>query len=179
MSDLFHEDVPFDYVDDILEVIEKTPHHQYQILTKRQHRMETYFAHRTVPANAWLGVSIENRKHGLPRIDVLRGVTAAIRFLSIEPLLEPLGHLDLTGIHWVIVGGESGHRARAMRPEWVRSIRDLCLVAKVPFFFKQWGTWGPDGSKRSKGANGRILDGRTWDAFPLLPSPLFRIGQDS
>lgn len=89
MSDLFHEDVPFGYIDNVLEVIEKTPHHQYQILTKRQHRMETYFAQRTAPANAWLGVSIENRKHGLPRIDVLRGVTAAIRFLSIEPLLEP------------------------------------------------------------------------------------------
>jgi protein gp37 len=175
MSDLFHEDVTFSFIDEVLEVIDQTPHHQYQILTKRQHRMEAYFARRTAPLNAWLGVSVENRKHGLPRIDVLREVTAAIRFLSIEPLLEALGEFDLTGINWVIVGGESGHRARLMRPEWVRSIRDLCAPAKVPFFFKQWGAWGPDGIKRSKGANGRILDGRTWDA---LPSPLFRIGQN-
>jgi len=177
MSDLFHEEVPFNYIDAVFDVIDKTPHHQYQILTKRQHRMEAYFARRASPPNAWVGVSVENRKHGLPRIDVLRGIAAAIRFLSVEPLLEALGEFDLTGIDWVIVGGESGHRARPMRPEWVRSIRDLCAGAKVPFFFKQWGAWGPDGIKRSKGANGRILDGRTWDALPFH-SPPFRKGQN-
>jgi protein gp37 len=177
MSDLFHEEVPFNYVDEVLGIIERTPHHHYQILTKRERRMERYFTQRRPPPNAWLGVSVENRKHGLPRIDVLRGVAAAIRFLSIEPLLEPLQDLDLTGIDWVIVGGESGNRARPMRPEWVRSIRDLCVAANVPFFFKQWGTWGPDGIKRSKGANGRILDGQTWDALPLSP-PTLRIGQN-
>jgi protein gp37 len=107
----------------------------------------------------WLGVSVEDRKHGLPRIDQLRAATAAVRFLSIEPLLEDLGQLDLTAIDWVIVGGESGHPARPMHPDWVRSVRDQCIEQHVAFFFKQWG-----GTR--KNLTGRVLDGRTWDEFP-------------
>lgn len=166
MSDLFHEQVPFDYVHQVIEVIERTPHHRYQILTKRPARMAEFFVTRRTPPNAWLGVSVENRRHGLPRIDTLREVAASIRFLSVEPLLEALGALDLTGIDWVIGGGESGTRARPMRIEWVRSVRDQCREATIPFFFKQWGAWGPDGERRSKKANGRILDGRTWEELP-------------
>jgi protein gp37 len=166
MSDLFHEKISFDYIDEVFDTISRTPRHQYQILSKRHHRMEAYFIDRTPPPNAWLGVSVENRKHGLPRIDSLRQISATIRFLSIEPLLEPLGEFDLRGMDWVIAGGESGHRARPMRPEWVRSVRDRCVEARTPFFFKQWGSWGPDGIKRSKQANGRLLDGRTWDDLP-------------
>jgi protein gp37 len=166
MSDLFHEKISFDYIDDVFDTISKTPHHQYQILSKRHQRMEAYFVRRVPPQNAWLGVSVENRKHGLPRIDSLRQITATIRFLSIEPLLEPLGELDLHGVDWVIVGGESGPRARRMRPEWVGSVRDRCTATGIPFFFKQWGSWGPDGIRRSKQANGRLLDGRTWDDLP-------------
>jgi protein gp37 len=122
----------------------------------------------TVPPNVWLGVSVENRKYGLPRIPVLRGIDASIRFLSIEPLLEDLGNFDLSGIHWAIVGGESGRKARPMRPEWVEAIKRQCVAAHVTFFFKQWGTWGADGEKRSKTANGRKFRGRTWDAMPPL-----------
>ncbi len=114
----------------------------------------------------WLGVSVENRKHGLPRIPVLRNVTASVRFLSVEPLLEDLGRIDVTGIQWVIVGGESGTRARPMKPEWVDGIKRQCDAAGVAFFFKQWGTWGADGEKRSKGANGRKYRGQVWDAMP-------------
>jgi protein gp37 len=166
MSDLFHEEISFNYIDEVFETISRTPQHQYQILSKRHQRMEAYFVDREPPPNAWLGVSVENRKHGLPRIDSLRQISATIRFLSVEPLLEPLGELDLDGVDWVIVGGESGPRARRMRPEWVRSVRDRCLAAGIPFFFKQWGSWGPDGIRRSKHANGRLLDGRTWDDLP-------------
>lgn len=122
----------------------------------------------TVPENVWLGVSVENRKHGFPRIRLLQGVTARVRFLSIEPLLEDLGSFDLTGISWVIVGGESGHRARPMKPVWVDGIKRQCDAAGVAFFFKQWGTWGADGERRSKAANGREYRGQVWDAMPQL-----------
>lgn len=166
MSDVFHEDVPFDYIDKIFDTIYQTPHHTYQILTKRADRMAEYFAGKNAPQNAWLGVSVENRKHGVPRIDQLRKVNAHIRFLSVEPLLEALGDLDLHNIHWVIVGGESGPKARPMKPEWVESIRDQCESAGVAFFFKQWGGWGADGVKRAKKHNGRELHGRTWDQMP-------------
>ncbi|MCP5197638.1 MAG: phage Gp37/Gp68 family protein [Gammaproteobacteria bacterium] len=169
MSDLFHEDLPGWFVDKVLEVARKTPQHTYQILTKRAERMARYFDVSECnypPPNAWMGVSVEDRRYGLPRIAHLRHVNARIRFLSIEPLLEDLGRLDLAGIHWVIVGGESGPKARPMRPEWALSIRDQCEAAGVPFFFKQWGTWGADGKRRSKKANGRLLAGRTWDHQP-------------
>lgn len=168
MSDVFHEDVPFEYIDQIFESIAKTPQHTYQILTKRADRMAQYFINRPVPDNAWLGVSVEDREYGVPRIALLRQVSAKIRFLSVEPLLEDLGDLDLTDIHWVIVGGESGSKARPMQKEWVEDIRIQCEEANVAFFFKQWGGWGADGKKRAKRYNGRELNGRTWDQMPGL-----------
>lgn len=166
MSDLFHDDVDDAYIDRVLDVVQQSPQHTYQILTKRAERLSAYFSTRSVPANVWLGVSVENRKHGKPRIDSLRKVPARIRFLSIEPLLEDLGPLNLAYIHWVIVGGESGPKARPMKPEWVRNIQDQCQKAGVAYFFKQWGTWGADGRKRTKYANGRLVDGRTWEQYP-------------
>ena len=168
MSDLFHGDIPYAFLDQVFDVIRRTPQHTYQILTKRAKRMNQYFANqnRTVPTNAWLGVSVESRKYGLPRIDELRKVNAKVRFLSIEPLLEDLGWLDLTDIHWAIVGGESGPKARPMKPEWVEAIKEQCIEQNVAFFFKQWGGWGADNKRRSKKANGRKLAGRTWDEMP-------------
>jgi len=168
MSDLFHEDIPDYYLDKVFEVIEKTPHHTYQILTKRAERLPDYFNHRHCPANVWLGVSVEDRKCGVPRINQLKQVNAAIRFLSIEPLLEDLGTIDLNGIHWVIVGGESGPKARPMKPEWVENIKIQADRIGVAFFFKQWGGWGADGVKRHKKANGREFGGKTWDQMPEL-----------
>ncbi|RQP26276.1 DUF5131 family protein [Piscinibacter terrae] len=166
MSDLFHDRVPESFIEKVFEVIEHTPHHTYQILTKRGARMVRFFRNRSVPANAWLGVSVEDRRYGVPRIDYLRTVPARIRFLSVEPLLADVGELDLTDIHWVIVGGESGPKARPMKTEWVESIRTQCQQQDVAFFFKQWGGWGADGKKRAKAANGRELNGRTWDEMP-------------
>lgn len=166
MSDLFHERVPFEFIDQVMATIADTPQHRYQILTKRADRMAAYFADRRVTDNVWLGVSVENRRHGLPRIPILKGIRAPVRFLSIEPLLEDLGQLSLRGISWVIVGGESGPKARPMQPAWARSIRDQCELADVPFFFKQWGSHGADGVRRAKSANGRQLDGRVYDHMP-------------
>lgn len=166
MSDLFHEKVPDVFLDQVFQVIATTPQHTYQILTKRAERLPEYFANRRVPTNAWLGVSVENKRHGVPRIDELCRVDAAVRFLSVEPLLEDIGIISLTGIHWVIVGGESGPKARPMKPEWVLNVKRQCRAAKVAFFFKQWGVWGADGIRRSKKANGRLLGGHTWDEMP-------------
>lgn len=168
MSDLFHNKVPFEYVDKILDVIARTPHHSYQILTKRAKRMHDYFARRSVPLNAWLGVSVEDRKYGVPRIDHLRNIDANIRFLSVEPLLEDLGEVNLEKIHWLIVGGESGAKARPMELQWVDNIQLQCEQAGVAFFFKQWGQWGADGKKRNKKANGRTYQGKTWDEMPHI-----------
>ncbi|XHH27943.1 phage Gp37/Gp68 family protein [Xanthomonas euroxanthea] len=167
MSDLFHEKVPSEYIDRVMDVISQTPQHSYQILTKRAARMARYFKTRAVPSNAWLGVSVENRRHGVPRIDHLRKVDAKIRFLSVEPLLEDVGDLDLSNIHWVIVGGESGAKARPMKPEWADAVRIQCTEQDVAFFFKQWGGWGADGKRRAKAKNGRLLNGRTWDEMPM------------
>ncbi len=166
MSDLFQDEVPFAFVDRVFDTIRACPQHTFQVLTKRAERMAAYAADRATPRNAWLGVSVEDRRYGVPRIGVLRTIPAAVRFLSVEPLLEDLGALQLDEISWVIVGGESGPRARSMRPEWVRSVRDQCATADVPFFFKQWGAHGSDGVKRTKKSNGRQLDGQTWDALP-------------
>jgi protein gp37 len=166
MSDLFHERVPDAYIDQVVDVMARTPQHSYQLLTKRATRMARYFRERAVPANVWLGVSVENRKHGVPRIDHLRKINARIRFLSVEPLLEDVGDLDLGDIHWVIVGGESGPKARPMAPEWAESVRLQCHEQGVAFFFKQWGGWGADGKRRAKAKNGRLLNGRTWDEMP-------------
>jgi len=167
MSDLFHKSVSFNFLDQVFEVIEETPQHSYQILTKRASRMRDYFINRDVPKNAWLGVSVENKKHGLPRIDSLREIKALIRFLSIEPLLEDLGEINLKDIHWVIVGGESGSKARPMNKSWVIDIKIQCKRHDVAFFFKQWGRWGSDGVKRSKKGNGRYLNGRLYESYPV------------
>lgn len=166
MSDIFHKNVSDDYIDQVFDVISRCPRHTFQILTKRAERLATFFQNRVPPGNAWIGVSVEDRKYGLPRIDALRQVNAHIRFLSVEPLLEDLGEIDLVDIHWVIVGGESGPKARPMRREWVEDIQRQCQEQSVQFFFKQWGGWGADGKRRSKKANGRLLDGRTWDQMP-------------
>lgn len=168
MSDLFHEAVPFEFVDRVFKTIHDTPHHHYQILTKRAERMKEYFDCRQVPDNAWLGVSVEDRKYGLPRIRFLQDIKAKIRFLSVEPLLENLGRISLQGISWVIVGGESGSKARPMKEEWVLPLRDQCGENNIDFFFKQWGAYGQDGIKRSKANNGRQLQGKTWDMIPSI-----------
>lgn len=166
MSDLFHEDVPTDYVVAVARVMVQANWHTYQVLTKRAERLAAMlrgplsFAARAT--NIWWGVSVEDRKHGVPRIDQLRTAPASVRFLSIEPLLEDVGTLDLSGMSWVIVGGESGPGARPMAPPWVRSIRDQCRQAGVPFFFKQWG-----GVRKSE--TGRRLDGRVYSQFPVRP----------
>lgn len=167
MSDLFHEKVPFAYIEQVFDVMKRSHHHTFQILTKRAERMAEFCQNRLVPSNVWLGVSVENRKHGVPRIEILREVNATVRFLSIEPLLEDIGSIDLAGIHWVIVGGESGRRARPMSEEWVDSIKMQCDKAGTSFFFKQWGAWGADGQRRSKKANGRQLAGQIWDSMPV------------
>jgi protein gp37 len=167
MSDLFHAGVPDAFIEQVMATCAATPQHTYQILTKRADRLPRFFARRKVPDNVWLGVSVENRRHGVPRIEPLRQVAARTRFLSVEPLLEDVGSLDLTAIHWVIVGGESGHGARPMRPEWAEAVRAQCLEQGVPFFFKQWGAWGADGVRRDKKRNGRELAGRIWDEFPI------------
>lgn len=151
-----------------------TPQHVYQVLTKRAERLVEYT--RTNPwlghaKHIWLGVSVEDRKYGLPRVDLLRQATGAVKFLSVEPLLESLGPVDLTGIDWVIVGGESGPHARPMHPDWARDVRDRCVAAGVPFFFKQWGEFSADGVRRRKKHSGRMLDGRTWDEFPCGLEP--------
>ena len=168
MSDLFHEKMPFEFLDEIFEVISATPQHHYQILTKREHILQRYFLDRKIPANVWLGVTVE---HGLTknRIDVLKNIKASVRFVSIEPLVGDVGALDLTGIHWVIVGGESGGSARPMNPEWAINIQKQCAEQKVAFFFKQWGTWGEDGVKRNKKTNGSVLLGQEWKEEPQLP----------
>lgn len=166
MSDLFHEDMPLTFLDRVFETIRSTPQHTYQILTKRENNLARYFEKNHVPENVWLGVTVENARRK-NRIDVLRNIPAKVRFLSIEPLLESLGPLDLTNIHWVIVGGESGARARRMKPEWAIDIQKQCDNQDVSFFFKQWGTWGADGLRRSKKANGRLLMGQEWNEEPV------------
>jgi protein gp37 len=166
MSDLFHNGIEFSYLDRIFSVITQAKQHTFQVLTKRSERMVEYFTERPVPENVWLGVTVEDRQDGKARIDHLRQVNAKVRFLSCEPLLEDLGTLDLTGIHWVIVGGESGLHARPMNKEWVVSIKNQCDWSNTAFFFKQWGVWGVDGVKRHKKKNGRLLDGQTWSQYP-------------
>lgn len=164
MSDLFHENIPDDYIAEVASVMVEANWHTYQVLTKRSSRMRNLLGSRlrfaAEPQHIWWGVSVENQLSGIPRIRDLQAAPAAIRFLSIEPLLEDLGRIDLSGIHWVIVGGESGFGARPMKRQWVTSIRRQCRQAQVPFFFKQWG--GVHKSRR-----GRILDGRTYDEMPI------------
>lgn len=163
MSDLFQNGIPRSFVEQICRVMQVADWHTYQVLTKRAEQMRDMLrgplAFAAQLDQIWWGVSVEDRDHGLPRLDALRETPAAIRFLSVEPLLEDLGELDLDGIHWVIVGGESGFGARPMKDDWVIRIREQCEAAAVPFFFKQWG-----GVQKSKG--GRRLEGRTFDAMP-------------
>ena len=163
MSDLFHDNVPDEYIEAVAKVMIKANWHTYQILTKRSARMASLLQGRlsfaASAAHIWWGVSVENRKHGLPRLRDLQEAPALVRFLSVEPLLEGLGPVNLKGIHWVIVGGESGHGARPLKREWVTSIRDQCSDTGVPFFFKQWG-----GVQKKRA--GRELDGQTYDGFP-------------
>jgi protein gp37 len=171
MSDLFHDAVPDQYIAAVARVMKAASWHTFQVLTKRSDRLRRLLDDKLRFAskldNVWWGVSVENRKHGLPRIEHLRGIDCAVRFLSIEPLLEDIGEVDLTRIDWVIVGGESGPGARKMESGWVDNIRKQCSQAKVPFFFKQWG-----GVQKKKA--GRRLHGRTYDSMPPrqeLPVP--------
>ncbi len=165
MSDIFHEEVPFEFVDRIFDVVRHTPQHRYQILTKRAERMAEYFASRSIPNNVWLGVTVEAQSSRF-RIDCLRNLPATVKFLSCEPLVEDLGELDLTGIDWVIVGGESGPKARPMQESWALNIRRQVEEQGARFFFKQWGTWGADGIKRNKHANGKLLNGELIQEMP-------------
>ncbi|MEQ0563983.1 phage Gp37/Gp68 family protein [Amycolatopsis sp. NEAU-NG30] len=160
MSDLFHAKVPVDFIRRVFTVMEATPQHTYQVLTKRSRRIRRIAGSLDWPRNLWLGVSVENQDAAY-RVDDLRAVPAAVRFLSCEPLLGPLEQLDLDGIGWVIVGGESGPGCRPMAAVWARDLRDQCIDVRVPFFFKQWGG-------RTPKAGGRELDGRTWDQMPQL-----------
>jgi protein gp37 len=160
MSDLFHDEVPESFIRRVFDVMADTPRHTYQVLTKRSKRLARLAPRLPWPPNVWMGVSVENQRYVF-RADHLREVPAAIRFLSVEPLLGPVT-LTLTGIHWVIVGGESGPRARPLDPRWVEAIRDQCTQAGVAFFFKQWGG-------RTPRAGGRSLGGRTWDEMPEPP----------
>jgi protein gp37 len=167
MADLFHEDISFNFIDKVIDTIKNTKHHNYQFLTKRAKRMATYFSNRTIPENVWLGVTVESASEK-SRIDSIRKLSASIHFLSCEPLLEDLGILDFTGVDWVIVGGESGVQARPMKPEWVHSIKRQAEEQDVAFFFKQWGTWGSDGIKRNKKANGKKLNGKIIQMMPQI-----------
>jgi len=167
MSDIFHEEMPNEYLDKIFEVITDTPQHIYQILTKRSDRMFEYFTNKAIPKNIWLGVTVENKKDGLPRIDKLRRLNATVLFLSVEPLLEDLGVINLNNIDWVIVGGESGNRARPMEESWILNIKKQCEENNIAFFFKQWGTWGADKIKRNKKENGKALNGKIWQQYPV------------
>jgi protein gp37 len=170
MSDLFQDGVPDEYIEDVVRVMLEADWHTYQVLTKRSERLAELLGGRLRFAagarHIWWGVSVEDRKYGLPRIDHLRLAPAAVRFLSVEPLLEDLGEFDIRGIHWAIVGGESGHGARPMQPEWVENVYRVCRRENVPFFFKQWG-----GVQKSKA--GRILHGRTYDEMPVVVAAPF------
>jgi len=167
MSDLFQEAVPDEYILQVADVMQSASQHIFQVLTKRALRMADLLNTKLSPfaklKNIWWGVSVEDKRHGIPRIGELRRAPVATRFLSVEPLLEDLGDLDLTGIHWVIVGGESGPGARKMEKSWLESVRLQCSTAGIPFFFKQWG-----GVQKSR--NGRLLNGLTYNEIPRFPA---------
>jgi len=164
MSDLFHKNIPRSFIEGVFDTMERAQWHQYQVLTKRSSLLRAFvnarYHDKPAPSHIWLGVSVEDRR-ALRRIDHLRAANASVRFLSIEPLLEPLGSVDLEGIHWVIVGGESGPGFRAMKLRWARELRDQCVEAGVAFFFKQWGGLRPK-------SGGNQLDGRVWDEYPAV-----------
>lgn len=162
MSDLFHKDVPLDYIERVFDVMRHAHWHRFQVLTKRAERLAELSVNLEWAPNIWMGVSVESDDYR-SRIDALRSTGAAIRFLSLEPLLGPLHDLDLRGIDWVIVGGESGPKARPMDPAWATDVRDQCKRARVPFFFKQWGG-------KNKKQTGRVLEGQTWNQMPADPA---------
>ena len=170
MSDLFHKDIPKAHITAVFDTMEKANWHAYQVLTKRSSLMQKFlnerYRTRKAPAHMWFGVSVENEQ-ATSRISHLQKANAGVRFLSIEPLIAPVGQLDLSGIDWVIVGGESGNGARPMNPEWAVDIRNQCVAARVPFFFKQWGG-------RSPKTGGRLLEGREWNQFPKKPQAIPR-----
>jgi protein gp37 len=173
MSDLFHKQVPWSFLNRAFATMEKAHWHKFQILTKRSSRLRDYvnarYAHGSAPQHIWLGTSIEDGSKR-SRARHIQATHACVRFLSIEPLLGPIGKIDLDGIHWVIVGGESGPRARPMLIEWAREVRDQCEAAKVPFFFKQWGGLRPK-------SGGRLLDGREWSEWPNVQTNNCRTGR--
>ena len=171
MSDLFHPSVSADFITKVWAVMEQTPHHSYQILTKRPDRMAELSASGSLTKlpNVWLGTSVEDG-NVVYRIDEVRDVPAAIRFISFEPLICSVGPVDLTGIDWAIVGGESGPRARPIQEFWIDEIHDACRAYGTAFFFKQWGAWGKDNKRRSKKQNGRTYRGQTWDEMPVASS---------
>lgn len=174
MSDLFHKDIPAPFIEAVFDTMEKADWHTFQVLTKRSSLMRNFLRRRygdgRGPAHMWFGVSVEDGTK-LSRVRHLQQAPAGVRFLSIEPLIAPLGTLDLIGIHWIIVGGESGPGARPMDTQWVRDIRDQCARAGVAFFFKQWGGVRPK-------FGGRTLDGREWSEFPAVPREPFRIAAE-
>ncbi len=168
MSDLFHEGVSEHFIQRVWAVMRDTPRHNYQILTKRPERMASVVASMGsggILPNVWLGTSVESREV-ISRVKYLQGIPAAIRFISFEPLIESVGEVNLDGIHWAIVGGESGRNARPIRETWIDEIHEQCQRSGTAFFFKQWGTWGKDNKRRSKKANGREYRGQTWDEMP-------------
>lgn len=174
MADLFHKDVPFEFVDRVMETIAECPQHTFQILTKRIDNLYCYliewldYPFQSIPENCWIGTTVENAS-AKERIKTLAELKdSPVRFLSCEPLLGDLGALDLAGIDWVIVGGESGNQARPMRKEWVLNIMRQCKEQNVAFFFKQWGTWGEDGVKRNKKENGCLIDGKVCQEWPKI-----------
>lgn len=169
MSDLFHDDVPVTYIKQIFKIMNNAKWHRFQVLTKRVERLVELSSLLEWTDNIWMGVTVESATY-VDRIEYLRKIPAAIKFISMEPLLGPISKINLSNIDWVIVGGESGPGARKMDEKWALDIKDICIQENVPFFFKQWGGWGADGKKRSKKQNGRILKGRTWNATPLSPS---------
>lgn len=171
MSDLFHDRVSDTFIAAVWSVMRETPYHNYQILTKRPERMAAFVENKIkdVLPNVWLGTSIEDARV-VSRVDYLRAAPAQTRFISFEPLIGPVGEVDLADIHWAIVGGESGKAARPIREEWIDEIHRQCVRNGTAFFFKQWGTWGKDNKRRSKKANGREYRGQVWDEMPVTPT---------
>ena len=170
MGDLFHETIPFGYIDKVMETIESTPRHTYQLLTKRPGTMVDFFKWRDwqIPTNVWLGNTVEHAMYYDRAVLLSSMEKASVRFLSCEPMLSDLSDIPLKNIDWVICGGESGPKARPIDPDWVHRLRNTCSKDGVPFFFKQWGTWGPDGVKRNKKANGSLLDGEIVQEWPKI-----------
>ncbi len=168
LSDLFHKDVPEEFIAQVFATMEKAHWHQFQVLTKRSSRLRDLSPKLPWPDNVWMGVSVEDDQYTF-RIDDLRATGSKVKFLSLEPLLGPLPSLNLAGIDWVIVGGESGPKAWRMQAKWARDIRDQCVAAGVPFFFKQWGYYDENGGRVGKKRAGRLLDGRLWEEMPQQP----------